>query len=70
MSNRRGALPPELFTKGNVTPDDALYAELAEEYPQYVRRNADGDWEIDIWRERGLFTPAIKAFYARSGESA
>lgn len=70
MRQPSGALPPEMFTKGNVTPDDALYAELAEEYPQHVRRNADGEWEIDLWLERGRFTPAIKAFYARSGESS
>jgi hypothetical protein len=61
-----GELPPEMFTKGHVTPDDSLYEELAREFPQYVRRNANGDWEIDVWKERGRFSPAIKAFYARS----
>lgn len=63
-----GELPPEMFTQGNVTPDDALYEELAAEFPQYVRRNADGEWEIDIWKEPGIFSPAIKQFYARSAE--
>jgi hypothetical protein len=60
-------LPPEMFTKDNVTPPDALYEELAEKYPQYVRKTDDG-WEIDVWKERGIFSPAIKEFYARSGD--
>lgn len=62
-----GILPPELFTKDNVTPPDSLYEELAEKYPQYVRKTEDG-WEIDVWKERGIFSPAIKEFYARSGD--
>jgi hypothetical protein len=66
MSDTSGALPPELFTKGNVSPPNTLYEELAEEFPQHVRRNADGEWEIDVWQERGVFSPAIKAFHARS----
>lgn len=62
------ALPPEMFTKDNATPPDSLYEELAVEFPQYVRKNAAGEWEIDIWKEHGIFSPAIKAFYARSSD--
>lgn len=59
--------PPEMFTKEHATPPDSLYEELAEEFPQHVRRNSDGEWEIDVFDgNSGTFTRAIKEFHARS----
>jgi hypothetical protein len=60
-------MPPQMFTSDGVTPTDETYEKLMAKYPQYVRRQ-DGNWEIDMWREPGAFSPAIKELYAMSAE--
>ena len=59
-------LPQEMFTGDNRPAPDSVYEELAVEFPQHVRKNADGFWEVDVWAAPGRFSPAIKALHART----
>lgn len=41
------------------------WKKLEREFPQYVR-DVNGVWEMDMWSEPGIFSPAMKAAWARN----